>query len=197
MRGSIADADLVILSALLARLEHEPFDTPVLRRLRSRLETTGRHRSQRIAKLARLLHLLNCRQNQFFTPIAGVLLWSLQLALAIDDSRVRSGPAIASWLAAVGEFEALCALAAYAWECPGDVVPEVAPRGGLVRGRADWASLDPRIIVRAKQHLSWGGATGARGQRVEHVGQEHALADGRDQRRAGSGRGTGACRACE
>jgi len=121
--------DLVVLSALLARLEHEPFDTPALRRLRSALETAGAPASRRIAKLARLLHLLNCRQNQFFTPIAAVLLWSLQLALAIDDWRVRSGPAIASWLAAVGEFEALCALAAYAWECPGDVVPEVVPAG--------------------------------------------------------------------
>ena len=121
--------DLVILSALLARLEHEPFESPLLRRLRSALETAGAPASRRIAKLARLLHLLNCRQNQFFTPIAAVLLWSLQLALAVDNWRVRSGPAIATWLAAVGEFEALCALAAYAWECPGDVVPEVAPAG--------------------------------------------------------------------
>jgi hypothetical protein len=121
--------DLVILAALLARLEHEPFETPALRRVRSALETAGAPASRRIAKLARLLHLLNCRQNQFFAPIAAVLLWSLQLALAIDAWRVRSGPAIANWLAAVGEFEALCALAAYAWECPGDVVPEVAPAG--------------------------------------------------------------------
>ena len=121
--------DLVILSALLARLEHESFEAPALRRVRSALETSGAPASRRIAKLARLLHLLNCRQNQFFAPLAAVLLWSLQLALEIDDWRVRSGPAIASWLAAVGEFEALCALAAYAWECPGDVVPDIAPPG--------------------------------------------------------------------
>jgi hypothetical protein len=121
--------DLVILAALLARLEHEPFDAPMLKRLRAALETDGAPASRRIAKLARLLHLLNCRQNQFFAPIAAVLLWSLQLALAVEAWRVRSGPAIARWLAAVGEFEALCALAAYAYECPADVVPEVTPAG--------------------------------------------------------------------
>jgi hypothetical protein len=119
--------DLVLLSALLARLEHEPFETAALRRLRAALETTGLPASRRIARLARLLHLLDCQKNQFFAPIAGLLLWSLQLALAIDAWRARSGPAIASWLAAVGEFEALCALASYAWECPGDVLPEVEP----------------------------------------------------------------------
>jgi hypothetical protein len=119
--------DLVLLSALLARLEHEPFETPALRRLRSALETTGLPASRRIAQLARLLHLLDCQKNQLFAPIAGLLLWSLQLALAIDAWRARSGPAIASWLAAVGEFEALCALASYAWECPGDNLPEVEP----------------------------------------------------------------------
>jgi hypothetical protein len=119
--------DLVLLAALLARLEHETFEAPALSRLQSALETTGLPASRRIARLARLLHLLDCQKNQFFAPIAGVLLWSLQLALAIDAWRARSGPAIASWLTAVGEFEALCALASYAWECPGEVVPEVEP----------------------------------------------------------------------
>jgi hypothetical protein len=125
--------DLVLLSALLARLEHEPFETPALRRLRSALETTGAPASRRIARLARLLHLLDCQKNQFFAPFAAVLLWSLQLALAIDAWRARSGPAIASWLAAVGEFEGICALASYTWECPGDVVPEVEPSGAASR----------------------------------------------------------------
>jgi hypothetical protein len=129
--------DLVLLSALLARLEHEPFETRALRRVREALETSGVPASRRIAQLARLLHLLDCQKNQLFAPIAGLLLWSLQLALAIDAWRARSGPAIASWLAAVGEFEALCALASYAWECPGDVVPEVVPAGDQIRFEAE------------------------------------------------------------
>ncbi len=121
--------DLMLLSAFLARLEHEPFASRALVRVRAALETEGAPASRRIAQLARMLHLLDCTKNQFFAPIAAILLWSVQLALAIDAWRARSGPAIARWLAAVGEFEALCALASYAWECPGDIVPEVAPAG--------------------------------------------------------------------
>jgi hypothetical protein len=123
--------DLRLLSALLSRLEQERFEAPALARLRSALETGGEPSSRRIAKLGRLLHLLQARENQFFAPIAAILLWSFQLALAIDAWRARSGPAIASWLASVGEFEALCALAGYAWECPGDIFPQIAPDGAL------------------------------------------------------------------
>jgi hypothetical protein len=121
--------DLLLLSAMLTRLEHEPFEAPALGRLRAALDTSGTPASRRIASLGRLLHLLDCQKNQLFAPIAALLLWPLQLALAIDAWRVRSGPAIAGWLAAVGEFEALCALASYTWECSGDILPEVGPAG--------------------------------------------------------------------
>ena len=118
--------DLVLLSTLLGRLEVEPFKSPALRRLRAALETGGLPASVQIARLARLLHRLDMRKNQFFLPIAALLLWTVQLAFAIDAWRGRSGPAIAGWLAAVGEFEALCALAAYASENPADPFPEIA-----------------------------------------------------------------------
>jgi hypothetical protein len=121
--------DLVLLSALLRRLEREPFEAPALRRLRAALETGGQPASRQIARLARLLHLLDTQKNQFFLPIAAILLWGIQLSFAIDAWRGRSGPAIAGWLDAVGEFEALCALAAYAAENPNDPFPEVVNEG--------------------------------------------------------------------
>ena len=121
--------DLVLLSALLRRLEREPFEVPALRRLRAALETGGQPASRQIARLARLLHLLDTQKNQFFLPFAAILLWAIQLSFAIDSWRGRSGPAIAGWLNAVGEFEALCALAAYAAENPGDPFPEVVHEG--------------------------------------------------------------------
>jgi hypothetical protein len=121
--------DLVLLAALLSRLEHESagFQSPRLRRIGAALQTGGAPASRRIAALARLLHLFDCQKNQFFLPLAAILLWSLQIVLRVDSWRARSGPAIAGWLAAVGEFEALCALASYAWERPADAVCEVVP----------------------------------------------------------------------
>src|SRR5207247_3048291 len=39
--------------------------------------------------------------------------------------RKESGPSVARWLSAVGEFEALCALAGYSYEHPMDLFPEL------------------------------------------------------------------------
>ncbi|MBY0396475.1 MAG: DNA mismatch repair protein MutS, partial [Thermoleophilia bacterium] len=124
--------DLVLLSELLARVERETFQAPALRRLEEALRTEGESASARIARLARLLHLLDTKDNQFFAPIAGLLLWVPQLAFRIDAWRASVGPSIAGWLEAVGEFEALGALAAYAFENPADPFAEIAEGPGPV-----------------------------------------------------------------
>jgi DNA mismatch repair ATPase MutS len=58
-------------------------------------------------------------------PLAFLLLWTPQLALAVEAWCRTSGLALGRWLAAVGEFEALCALAGYAYENPADPLPEI------------------------------------------------------------------------
>jgi hypothetical protein len=119
--------DLVLLASLLERLEREPFEASRLRQLRQALLTEGRPASEQIQRLARRLHLLDTRKNQLFAPIAAVWLWGTQLAMSIDAWRGAEGPAIGDWLKAVGEFEALCAIAAYAAENPHDPFPELVP----------------------------------------------------------------------
>ena len=116
--------DLVLLGELLDRLEREPFQSSLLRQLRAALDTEGRPASAQIRRLARRIHLLDTQKNMFFAPFAAVLLWRTQLAMEIDAWRGAEGPAITHWLRAVGEFEALCALAAYAAENPADPFPE-------------------------------------------------------------------------
>ena len=117
--------DLVLLSGLLSRLENETFRSPELIRLRESLRTRGEPASRRIARLARLLHLLDTGHNQMFAPFAALMLWKTHLAVAIDAWRDRTGASISVWLASVGQFEALCSLAAYAYECPDNPFPEI------------------------------------------------------------------------
>ena len=52
-------------------------------------------------------------------------------------TRARTGPEIAGWLAAVGRFEALCSLAAYAYENPADPFPEIEEREPCFDAEAD------------------------------------------------------------
>ena len=122
---------------MLARLEDTTFTAPRLRELRDALDTTahphgGRHvpPSERIAQLGNLLDLLHSRRNQLFMPLAYLLMWGTQMAHAIEQWRAIAGPAIARWLDVVGQFEALCSLAAYAYENPDDPFPEIVTEGG-------------------------------------------------------------------
>jgi hypothetical protein len=137
IRGFLATVDerahdLSLLAELLERLEREPVASPRLLQIWQAFDVAGHPPSRRIARLARLLHLLDARRNQFFAPVGAVLLWTEHLALAIERWRVESGPAIAGWLAAVGEVEALGALAAYAFENSADPFPEVIADGHLL-----------------------------------------------------------------
>jgi hypothetical protein len=136
--------DLSLLAGVLARLEREQFSAPRLVRLRAALDTTGRPPSQRILELVSLLDWLNSYRNPYFAPFGLLLLWNTQFAFAIESWRARSGPAIGSWLAAVGEFEALSALAAYSYENPEDPFPEIAGEGPCFDGEGLGHPLIPK-----------------------------------------------------
>jgi hypothetical protein len=141
--------DLVLLSELLRRLETERFEASLLKRLAGALETEDLPASRQIRKLARLLHLLDYQRNQLFMPLALIWLWTTQIAIRIDAWRSGSGQRIGAWLRAIGDFEALCALASYSAENPADPFPE------LVTGSACFDAknlghplLRPREFVR-------------------------------------------------
>lgn len=117
--------DLQLLVEVLRRFERESFSSPRLRQLRAELNVDGLAPSAQIAKLKRLIELLDSRRNMFFAPIAAILLWQVQCAFAIESWRQSSGPAIGRWLAAVGELEALSSFARYSFEHPSDPFPEL------------------------------------------------------------------------
>lgn len=117
--------ELSLFSTILARLEKERFTSPLLKELRTSLDTDGLPPSRQIRTLSLLSDCLDWRRNMFFVPIAALLMWVTHLAFAIDRWRVATGAAIPRWLQVVGEFEALCALASYAYEHPADPFPQV------------------------------------------------------------------------
>ena len=123
--------DLQLLVEVLRRIEQEQFTSPRLVELRSQLDVAGLPPSRQIAKLKRLTELLDSRRNLFFAPIAFIVLWPLHCAIAIELWRQKSGPAVARWLASVGEIEALSSIAGYAFEHPNDPFPEFVDEGAV------------------------------------------------------------------
>ena len=119
--------DLDSLAVLLRRIEVERFESPMLRQLQARLTTHGLPPSTCIARLDTLADLDDSRHNWFVRLFDVPLLYSMQVAFALERWRRIYGSGIEAWLDVVGEIEALSSIAAYAYEHPEDPFPEFAP----------------------------------------------------------------------
>jgi hypothetical protein len=117
--------DLALLAGLLERVERERFTSPGLVALHETLLTEGVPPSRRIAQLRTIVSWLDSTHNLIFAPIAFALLVRPQLAVSINRWHRAYGPAVAAWLRAVGEVEALAAIGTYAYEHPADPFPEL------------------------------------------------------------------------
>jgi hypothetical protein len=123
--------DLFQLTGMLRLIERETFTAPLLVRLRETLWDGGEPPSKRLARLVYLMELMDSTRNFYFGVIAPFLMWTTQVALAIERWRRRTGPALPRWVEVIGELEALNALAGYAYENPQDLFPEVVLEGPL------------------------------------------------------------------
>lgn len=121
-------------ASLLAVVENERFEAPLLTRLSLELQTTGRTPSAELEALRRLVDRRDARNNQFFAPIAALLMWGTHAALALEAWRARCGPRLAIWIESAGEIEALCALASHAYEHPQDPFPEIVEGSTIFDG---------------------------------------------------------------
>jgi hypothetical protein len=115
---------LALLRDLLARIECETLAAGLLASLQAAL-TTPREPSRAIARLTRLIELLDSRDNLLLRIVGPLVLWTTQVAFAVELWRQKHGHAIPEWLNAVAEFEALSSLAAASYEHPEDVLPEI------------------------------------------------------------------------
>jgi len=141
--------ELRVLALLLGRLEREPLDHPRLAGLLGRLLPGGAPASARIAALVRIAARVEWARNQLFAPLAVLLQWTPLHAVQVERWRSRNGPAVAGWLDAVAELEALSSLAGHAYEHPEAPFPEVldpAPGGARLEGEALRHPLLPRAV---------------------------------------------------
>jgi DNA mismatch repair ATPase MutS len=146
-----------VLAVVLERLEREEFSAVKLVELQSALKTRGVAPSQAISRLGRMVEYMESRRNMFVAALNPFIFWNLQIAFAIDAWRTKFGPSIRGWLRAVGEMEALCALAGYAFEHPADVFPEFAsPEEGLFQAEDFAHPLLPEAKA-IRNNLTLGG----------------------------------------
>jgi CBS domain-containing protein len=128
--------DLRLLTRLIERIEREGFESPRLAALHRTLVEDGQLPSRRLRRLQSLVSVLDSTLNPLFVLPAMVLLVRQQAAVAIEGWHGRHGRALSTWLTAVGELEALSALATFAYEHPGHPFPAIVDDGPRVDARA-------------------------------------------------------------
>jgi hypothetical protein len=113
--------------AMVATIEGESFEAPLLVALRDRLMGGPRRASEEIAALGRIVGFVDARRNEVFRFFIGpLLMWDVHCASALLRWRERSGARVRGWLDALAEIEALSGLAAFANEHPDFAWPEAA-----------------------------------------------------------------------
>jgi hypothetical protein len=115
---------LGLLAEVLQVLEQEAFASVRLRTLRASLDSGDIAPSAAVKRLKWIVYWLEGRRNLLVQMFSPFIFYSAGLTMAAERWQQRFGSAIRGWLSTVGEFEALSALACYAWEHPADVLPE-------------------------------------------------------------------------
>jgi len=116
--------DVKLLASLLARLESEEFEAPLLQEIKHELSSHRLAASRAIAGLGTIVQCIYSLDNPIMRLFDLPLLYSVQIAYAAEGWRRSHGVAVRSWLNAMGEFEALLSIAAYSYEHPADPFPE-------------------------------------------------------------------------
>jgi hypothetical protein len=116
---------LRLLADLAARIEREPLNAPLSKQLLQQLSSAGVPASRAIARLATTVQFIESRRNPLIQILEVPLLYSVHTALAAERWRRDHGHAVAAWLDAIGEFEALLSLSSYSYEHPDDPFPEL------------------------------------------------------------------------
>jgi hypothetical protein len=165
-----AARDLAVLAELLDRVEAESFAAPWLTRRAEALRhgDSGAREDEspggRVRALQRLVDLLDSRRNPLFAPLGALVLWTTQLAFAVEAWRRRHGSSVSRWMATVGELEAAVALGTYAFDHPADPFPEMLESAGdapllpVLEGCALGHPLIPEASC-VRNDLSLGGAS--------------------------------------
>jgi hypothetical protein len=123
--------ELYLLAALLARLERGRSRSPWLSRLQADLRADALSPSTAVGWLARMVSLLDVKNDLPQAPLVSPLMWTTHLAFCLAMWRRRYGKELLRWLDILGSFEALHSLAGYAYENPADPFPELVPDGPL------------------------------------------------------------------
>lgn len=139
-----ATHDLDLLTSIFQTIEEGSFTTKKLVDLQAILVQGKVPASGAISRLSRRVDCLDSRDNLFVKLADSFVFWTLYWVYAAEEWRTQYGSQVRSWLAVVGELEALTALANYAYERPEDTLPQFVEHGPYLEVESFSHPLIPR-----------------------------------------------------
>jgi hypothetical protein len=115
--------ELVVLRQAMALIQSQQFSSPKLRSLVKSI--AGGHAYRNVSKIERWARAVELRAKDFFYVPSLLLALGTQLIFAVDRWRTKNGEEFLQWIDAWAEFDALNALACYAYEHARDIFPEL------------------------------------------------------------------------
>lgn len=113
---------------MLALVEAQPFQAPLLQEIRARLRVDDATPSAHMGRLRRWVTLGELRQQfLLWAALNPLLLWDLHILRGMERWNRAAGAHVDDWFMALGELEALCSLATLKALEPETTFPEVAP----------------------------------------------------------------------
>jgi hypothetical protein len=135
-RASAQAPGLRRYDALFAGWEDYSSTDPVVRKLQEQLTGgAGRRASEEVRRLGRWLDAADSRASSLHGLLAACFLWDVHVAWGMERWRIGAGNHAEAWFDAVGELEALAALATLAHDHPDWCWPEL--RDGAPHFEAD------------------------------------------------------------
>ncbi|HEY1293964.1 MAG TPA: hypothetical protein VGJ60_12860 [Chloroflexota bacterium] len=126
----------------------DAFAAPLLRSLQAELHTNERSAARGAHALERIARGVIPRSALVYWLVQVVCLWDLHVLAAVVDWQTTNGQRLRVWLAALGEIEALAALASLAHAHPDWNLPEIDSTAcRLTAEQAGHPLLDPEVRV--------------------------------------------------
>ena len=111
---------------LIAR---QPFDSAEMQHIQHVLGSGENTAGGQLRRLARLMPLVEIRRSMFFFIVQALTLWSFHVLWLLEKWQQQAGQEVRGWLDALGESEALIALATLRFDQPDWVFPAAAQDG--------------------------------------------------------------------
>ena len=159
--GAYADA--------LDHLAEPSFTAPALGRLQAALRVEGHAAAAEIRRLHGIVRLAQPASSMVYPLIELTTLWNVHVLGLLEGWQAKAGPRARGWLEALGEAEALAALARLKHDNPTWALPGPRPVGDENRGAGAWAPAAEQRAARDERPGARVAGDVPAGDGLEHV----------------------------